>query len=222
VILPPRVLFVGAHCDDIELFAGGLLFVCCASKRQVGALVFSDHRGVVDDAAATQARREFEANLAWLREQTGASLRDHTGTLLRACQGEFESRRGEVYAALDRLRADYDLVVTHSTEDTNQDHQQVAREAVRVYKAHASVWGGEFPNNDVGGFHPQVYVALEGRAVEAKAGMIGRYASQRFGGRPYLDPGVARALAHLRGSQIREAAAEAFEVLGRTIIRTAT
>jgi len=219
VILPGRVLFVGAHCDDVELVAGGLLYACCASKKKVGVLVFSDHRGVIDDAAAAEARGEMTANLAWLEKATGTKPVDHTAGMLQACRGEFESRRGEIYAALERLRGDYDLVVTHALRDTNQDHQQVATEAVRVFKAHASVWGGEFPSNDVTGFSPAVFVALDAPAVDAKVRMVERYVSQRFGGRPYLDAGVVRALAKVRGSQIREEAAEAFEVAARVVVR---
>jgi LmbE family N-acetylglucosaminyl deacetylase len=219
VILPGRVLFVGAHCDDVELVAGGLLFACCASKKKVGVVVFSDHRGVVDDATAARARDELAANLGWLSQVTGANPVDHTAQMLRACSGEFESRRGEIYAVLERLRDDYDLVITHPPGDTNQDHRQVALEAVRVFKAHASVWGGEFPNNDVSGFAPSVYVALDPAAVDAKVRMVERYASQRFGGRPYLDAAVVRSLARVRGSQIREEAAEAFEITGRVVVR---
>jgi LmbE family N-acetylglucosaminyl deacetylase len=219
VILPDRVLFVGAHCDDVELAAGGLLFACCASKKKVGLLVFSDHRGVIDDAAAAQSRAELSANLQWLRETTGTSVRDHTAVLLAACRGEFESQRAEIYAALERLRDDYDLVVTHASGDTNQDHRQVSIEVVRVFKAHASVWGGEFPNNDVSGFAPTILVALGAEAVDAKVRMVERYASQRFGGRPYLDGAVVRSLARVRGSQIREDAAEGFEVSARVIVR---
>jgi LmbE family N-acetylglucosaminyl deacetylase len=219
VILPGRVLFVGAHCDDVELLAGGLLFACCASKKKVGVLVFSDHRGVVDAAAAAQARAELRANLDWLREATGNAPVDHSGAMLPACQGAFESRRGEIYAALERLRDDYDLVVTHASGDTNQDHAQVSVEAVRVFKAHASVWGGEFPNNDVSGFAPSIFVALDEAAVGAKVRMVERYASQRFGGRPYLDGAVVRSLARVRGSQIREEAAEAFAIGARVVVR---
>jgi LmbE family N-acetylglucosaminyl deacetylase len=219
VILPRRVLFVGAHCDDIELFAGGLLFSSCASRREVGVLVFSDHRGVVDDQTAAKARAEFEKNLAWLRAETGGNVTDHTGTMLQACRGEFESRREEIYLALERLRDTCDLVVTHAPSDTNQDHQQVAREAARVFKAHATLWGGEFPNNDLADFRPEIFVRLDSRALDAKKTLIERYASQRFGGRTYLDANVARALACVRGSQIREPFAEAFELSGRLIVR---
>lgn len=219
--LPARLLFVGAHCDDVELLAGGLLAEACFAGRQVGVLVFSDHRGVIDDTAAAQARAEWAENLAWLQAESGTALRDHSAAMLPACQGAFERERGALYAALEALRDDYDWVVTHPPDDTNQDHRQVAAEAARVFKAHATLLGGEFPNNDLGAFTPQVYVALSARAVAAKVQLVERYRSQRFGGRPYLDGDVVRALARLRGAQVRAAAAEAFQVTGRVIVRPA-
>ncbi len=218
--LPERILFVGAHCDDIELCAGGLLARACFAGSRVGVLVFSDHRGVLDEATARRARREFDDNIAWLRSESGNDVRDHSGEMLPACQGAFEAERGRLYAALETLRSDYDMVVTHAATDTNQDHQQVAAEARRVFKAHATLLGGEFPNNDVGGFTPHVFVALSAREVEAKARMVAHYRSQDFGGRPYVDADVVRALARLRCSQIRESAAEAFAVATRIVVRS--
>lgn len=216
--LPGRILFVGAHCDDVELLAGGLLSRACREGARVGVLVFSDHRGVLDDVRATRSRLELRGNLAWLAGATGAHVTDHTDLLLPACRGAFEARRGEIYAALEELRDRYDLVVTHPEHDTNQDHRQVALEAVRVFKAHASVLHGEFPNNDVGGGRLAVYVPLEPRDLDAKVRMVAAYDSQRFGGRPYLDEDVVRALARLRGSQVRVPAAEAFGVSARLIV----
>jgi LmbE family N-acetylglucosaminyl deacetylase len=220
VKLPERILFVGAHCDDIELCAGGLLAKACFAGSRVGVLVFSDHRGVLDDATAERAHRELLDNLAWLRTESGTEIRDHSGAMLPACRGAFEAERGRLYAALEALRDAYDLVVTHAATDTNQDHRQVAAEAARVFKAHATLLAGEFPNNDLGGFTPQVYVALSARELEAKARMVAHYRSQDFDGRPYVDADVVRALARLRGSQIREAAAEAFAVAARVVVRS--
>ncbi len=217
--LPSSVLFVGAHCDDIELLAGGLLSRVCRSGMRVGVLVFSDHRGVITPDAAAQARAEFRANIAWLATRTNHALTDHTDLLLPACSGAFEAERGRIYSALERLRSDYALVVTHPFHDTNQDHQQVAQEVARVFKAHATVIAGEFPNNDLGDGRLEVYVPLEPEDVEAKVHLLSSYASQQFGGRPYLDENVVRALATLRGSQIRERFAEAFFVLSRVIVR---
>jgi LmbE family N-acetylglucosaminyl deacetylase len=220
VRLPPRILFVGAHCDDIELFAGGLLARACFSgAARVGALVFSDHRGVVDDAAADLARAEMRDNLAWLAAESGTAVKDHTAALLPACRGHFQAERATLYRAMEELRDDYDLVVTHAAGDTNQDHRQVAEEATRVFKAHATLWGGEFAANDVGGFVPAVYVALAEREIAAKERMVARYRSQDFGGRPYLEPALVRAQARVRGAQIRAPWAEAFAVTGRVVVR---
>jgi LmbE family N-acetylglucosaminyl deacetylase len=219
VTLPERILFVGAHCDDIELFAGGLLARACFGGRRVGVLVFSDHRGVLDLETAARARAELSENLDCLRSGSNAELRDHSGEMLPACRGAFQSERGALYAAMEALRNDYDLVVTHAPTDTNQDHRQVAEEAARVFKAHCSLLAGEFPNKALGGFTPQVYVTLSARELDAKVRMVGRYRSQDFGGRPYLDADMVRALARLRGSQIREPAAEAFAIVGRMVVR---
>jgi len=217
--LPSSVLFVGAHCDDIELLAGGLWSRVCRNKTRVGVLVFSDHRGVIDGESAARARAEFRANIEWLGARTNNVITDHTELLLPACSGAFEAERGRIYSALERLRNDYELVVTHPFHDTNQDHQQVAQEAARVFKTHATVLAGEFPNNDLGDGRLEVYVPLETEDVEAKLHLVSTYISQRFGGRSYLDEHVVRALATLRGSQIRERAAEAFFVLARVIVR---
>jgi LmbE family N-acetylglucosaminyl deacetylase len=217
--LPDRVLFVGAHCDDIELMAGGLLARACRSARRIGVIVFSDHRGVQDDATAASAMREFQVNLKWLSAETGVTPTDHTELVLPACRGAFESQRAAIYERLERLRTDYDLVVTHAPGDTNQDHQQVAREAQRVFKAHATLLGGDFPANDVGQFTPQVFVALTAEDVDRKARLVLAYESQRTPERPYLDESTIRSLARVRGSQIGEPWAESFQVTGRVVAR---
>jgi hypothetical protein len=154
-----------------------------------------------------------------LTAETGAAIADHSELWLPACRGAFESERGAIYSSLERLRDCYDLVITHSPSDTNQDHRQVALEARRVFKAHATVLGGEFPANDVGRFKPQAYFALSARDVDAKVSMVSRYASQQHSGRPYFDESLVRGLARVRGSQIREEHAEAFEVVTRIVVR---
>jgi LmbE family N-acetylglucosaminyl deacetylase len=185
----------------------------------VGVLVFSDHRGVVDAGTAERARAEMRDNIAWLAADSGCPITDHTAALLPACQGHFQSERAALYRAMEALRDDYDLVVTHPASDTNQDHRQVAEEATRVFKAHTTLWAGEFPSNDVGGFAASVFVALGEREIAAKERMVARYRSQDFGGRPYLDPALVRALARVRGAQIRTQWAEAFAVAARVVVR---
>ncbi|NVB41286.1 PIG-L family deacetylase [Pseudenhygromyxa sp. WMMC2535] len=214
-----RALFVGAHCDDVELFAGGLLARCCLrGAAAVGVLTFSDHRGVVSDALAAQARAEMRANLEELAARAGREIFDHSGEMMAACSGALQARRAELYAALEALREDYDLVVTHSVHDTNQDHRQVAEEVRRVFKAHATVLEGEFPNNDLGEFRATYYVELSREELELKRELIAAYSSQRFGGRPYFDASLVEGLARMRGAQIRRRYAEAFQVGARVIV----
>jgi LmbE family N-acetylglucosaminyl deacetylase len=211
--LPPSILFVGAHCDDIELFAGGLLAQACRTGRRVGLLTFSDHRGVLSEAQAAGARAEMHANVEHLRTATGATVEDHTERMLSACSGEMQAERGYLYARMEALRPHYELVVTHSASDTNQDHQQVASEAARVFKAHCTLWGGEFPSNDLGEFEARVYVPLACEDADTKVALVQRYRSQQINGRPYFDEAMVRGLAAVRGAQIRVAAAEAFSVV---------
>lgn len=215
-----RVLFVGAHCDDVELFAGGLLARCCLRGAEaVGVLAFSDHRGVVPREVAERARAEMRGNVTLLESRTGRSVVDHSEEMMSACSGELQTRRGEIYARLEALRARYDLVVTHDLGDTNQDHQQIAEEVRRVWKAHGTVLAGEFPSNDLGERALSVFVALTEEELDLKVAMVQAYESQCFGGRPYFDERALRGLAHVRGSQIREPAAEAFRVGARVVVR---
>ncbi len=217
--LPASILFVGAHCDDIELFAGATLSRALREGVRVGVLVFSDHRGVVDAARAERAREEFRENLSWLSRETSRPIDDHTTDWLTACHGAFETERGKIYAALDALRDRYACVITHPSTDTNQDHQQVSLEARRVFKAHATLLGGEFPSNDLGEFSAQYFVPVGEIDVATKVQMVQRYESQQFGDRPYFSEKAVAGLLYARGAQVRAPAAEAFEVLGRVISR---
>ena len=130
VKLPERILFVGAHCDDVELFAGGLLArACFAAQACRRARLQRPSRRARRSRGGAGAGASSLDNLAWLRAESGTDVRDHCGSMLPACRGAFEAERGKLYAAMEALRDDYDLVVTHAPTDTNQDHQQVAKEA---------------------------------------------------------------------------------------------
>ena len=96
----------------------------------------------------------------------------------------------------------------------------MAEEAARVFKAHATLLGGEFPNNDLGGFTPQVYVALSAREVDAEGAHGG--ALPLAGLRRPAVPRRRRWCARWRGCAARRSAkpaAEAFAVVGRVVVR---
>ena len=115
-----------------------------ASRARVSACcVFSDHRGVVDETTAQQARREFADNIAWLRAESGNDVRDHSGEMLPACRGAFEAERARSTRRWRRCATSTTWSVTHAATDTNQDHRQVAEEAsARASRRTPTLLGG--------------------------------------------------------------------------------
>lgn len=204
-----RVLFVGAHADDVELFAGGLLAKLARTGSALKTLTFSSHRGVTDHVAAA---KEHRANIASLGPTASCTLLD-LGACTTGATG-FQAKRGLVYAEIDNAvrTFDPDLVVTHLPSDTNQDHQQVADEVNRACKGLTSIVYGEYPLNDLGTFQPQMFVELTRDDVDRKIQLIRGYESQYAPHRKYFDPDVWFGLAKVRGAQIGVDYAEAFQV----------
>jgi N-acetylglucosamine malate deacetylase 1 len=128
----------------------------------------------------------------------------------------FPAHRQEILEELIVLRRDIqpDLVFVPATGDIHQDHHVMAQEALRAFK-HITVLGYEMPMNTVT-FEHSCFVALEERHLAAKLAHAAAYRSQTF--RAYFAPEAIRALATVRGLQINQPAAEAFEVIRMAII----
>lgn len=130
-----RVLCVGAHPDDVELAAWGLL---CRSRPAY-------LRGLMMGGAGTQAEAVCRANFRTLDADA-----DHLGLPFTqmACSGDAVS-------AIDRRLTDYniDVIVTHAPQDTHQDHAAVwamvqaatRRKPVSVVLMHSLSATPEFP-----------------------------------------------------------------------------
>jgi LmbE family N-acetylglucosaminyl deacetylase len=127
----------------------------------------------------------------------------------------FPSYRQEILEELVKLRREIDpeVVFVPAMSDMHQDHQVVAREGLRAFK-HATILGFELPMNTIS-FQHACFIRLEERHMLVKLDHASAYVSQAF--RPYLQPEFIRSLALVRGVQINQQAAEAFEVI-RTVI----
>jgi LmbE family N-acetylglucosaminyl deacetylase len=199
-----KTLFIGAHTDDIELFAGGLLSKLARSQHDaVHCLTFSSHRGVTD---SVMAAAEHTENMKALKVHF--TLRD-----MKAVSGEFQEQRQAIYNTIANMieTAKIDLVVTHP-EDTNQDHQQVRMEVLRACKGLCSIISGEFPFNEVHGRKPDLFVGMDARDISMKCTMIQNYQSQYAPHRKYFQMEVWEGLARVRGAQIGRDFAEGFYV----------
>jgi LmbE family N-acetylglucosaminyl deacetylase len=201
-----RALVVAAHTDDEFACAGTIL-----RMHEAGMEVFL--------AAFSAAEESVPAGFE--RDVLKREVRDAIGILGIAEERfrlyaypvrHFPEHRQEILEQLVALRAEIQpqIVFAPAQADIHQDHGVVAREALRAFK-HASLLGYEMPMNLSLGFAGTCFVRLEERHLAGKAEHARAYRSQAA--RPYMSEEFLRSLAAVRGLQMNQPAAEAFEVI---------
>ena len=196
---PLRVLALGAHCDDIEIGAGGTLLELTAQRPTV-------HVGAFIATSTPQRAEESRAALADLVAPAVidvriAELRD---TRLPA---DFDALKDH----LGSLAADpWDLVLAPHADDAHQDHALIGRLAPTAFRDHL-ILRYEIPkwDGDLGTLRPNLYVPLSAEQMQRKWEVLDEhYTSQRS--RDWWDYETIAALARLRGVECRSTYAEAF------------
>lgn len=201
------ILFVSPHADDAELGCGGTIARALEEGADVHVLVFSTaEESRPPGTAPTVLRDEFEAAMSVLGVPPGnLQVEGFPVRLLSA-------HRQEVLEELIRVRARIrpSVIFAPASTDVHQDHQVVHAECLRAFKD-LTIWGYELPWNHVG-FDANAFVRLERRHIDAKWEALQRYRTQFDLGRTYFSLEFVESLARVRGTQIRVAFAEAFEV----------
>ncbi len=196
-----RVLALGAHPDDIELGCGG-------------SLILGSKAGV-DIHAATLSACEDEAppGRPGLRMKEFLRACDVTGATPHAYElpnREFPEHRREVMDVLERLQEDVkpDLLFIPFLEDPHQDHETVAKAAIRTFRRNETILQYEILRYGSHSFTPSLFVDITG-ALEAKLAALRCYTSQ-FKARAYFDEESFKSLARTRGAQSGCGYAEGF------------
>jgi LmbE family N-acetylglucosaminyl deacetylase len=208
--LGSRALVLGAHIDD-EFGCAGTVARLVEAGLEVHLAAFSP--------ATESVPQEFPPD-ALTREAIDAirvlGIPPDRFRYYDFPVRHFPEHRQEILELLVVLRQEIepDLVLVPATGDIHQDHGVMASETLRAFK-HTTVLGYEMPMNTVT-FEHSCFVRLEERHMEAKLAHAAAYRSQAF--RPYFAPEAIRALATIRGLQINQPAAEAFEVIRMAII----
>lgn len=200
-----RPLFVGAHVDDIELFAGATVARFASACRMV---TFSQHQGC--QMSPTQEAFDAARELGVTEDQL------FIGTL-PACQptpNSFVDQREHIAEILRQAKGDWNptIVITHQSTDTNQDHQLVHDEVKRVFRDTPIICGC-FPFNDLPAADRRLFVRLDGKQAGQKVLALRAYTSQRALHRGYLLEPVLMDQMLYWGSLIGTQFAEAFEVI---------
>ena len=193
---PLQVVAVGAHADDVEIGAGGLLAQLAAAGAQVRLLVLSGTPERAEEARASAAAL-LGPSLA------GVAVRDLP-------DGRFPAAWAQVKDEVEALAAagPADLVVGPRRADAHQDHRVLAEVLPTAFRSHVLL-GYEIPKRDGEGERGDLYVPLTREQVDAKAAHV-REAFPSQAGRSWMDAEVFRGLARLRGLECGHDYAEAY------------
>lgn len=200
---PPRILCVGAHCDDIEIGCGATLLQMMRSHPglEIRWQVF-----------VSDPQREAEARESAAR----FGLKDPADSVAVETfrDGYLPWEGGRVKEILHRGFEGFEptIVFTHSRHDRHQDHRLLSDLSWNAYRDHL-VLEFEIPKWDGDLGQPNFFVPLDPEAAERKLAILdevyGR-GSQRS--RASFDVEVFRGLMRLRGLECGAASgfAEAF------------
>ncbi|MBA2961253.1 MULTISPECIES: PIG-L deacetylase family protein [Ramlibacter] len=199
---PLELLFLGAHCDDIEIGCGGTILQLLAQRphAQVTWVVFSSDAVREQEARAGAAR--FLGDAAGRARVVVRQFRD----------GYFPYQGAEVKQCFDELRqeVDPDVIFTHHRDDRHQDHRTVSDLTWNTWRRHL-ILEYEIPKYDGDLGTPNLYSPLPQAMVERKARIIREvYRSQA--GKDWMAEDTFLSIARLRGieSGAPERHAEAF------------
>jgi LmbE family N-acetylglucosaminyl deacetylase len=196
-----RILFLGAHPDDIELGCGALL-------AQIG--------GQPDVLCVTLSDNQKNPDLSGLVEEHYRSMAVLGIGKDRIRVGPFETRnfprdRQEILEFLfdlDRTNQP-EIVFVHSQADIHQDHSVTTMEALRAFRGR-TVLGFDVLRSSYG-FFPHFLVEVSQQDVERKVRALGEYAT--YGSKYYCSPAVIRATSVRHGALAGRPFAEGFDIL---------
>lgn len=196
-----RLLFLGAHPDDIELGCGALL-ARVAPSAEVLCVTLSDN--------------QKNPSLKGLVEQHRASMRVLGVPTEGVVVKDFETRNFprdrqlilEYLYELNRQQRP-DLVFTHSRADMHQDHNVVTDETLRAFRG-TTVLGYDVVRSSHG-FFPHFLVEVDDADVERKVQALATYAIYRD--RYYFGAELTRAILARNGALAERRYAEGFDIL---------
>jgi LmbE family N-acetylglucosaminyl deacetylase len=197
----PTFLFVGAHCDDIEIGCGGTALRL--AREYVGAKI---HWVVLSsgDDRAREAQRAV-SSMFGAGVDTSVVIKDFRTSYFPA---EFVALKDFFEELKASIRPD--AVFTHCKDDLHQDHRIVAELSWNTFRDHL-ILEYEIPKYDGGLGSPSVFVPLAAADVQRKVDILmDVYATQRS--KQWFTPDMFKGLMRLRGIECNapEGFAEAF------------
>jgi len=186
----PRILFLGAHSDDIEIGCGGTILRLAEQypDAEIAWVVFT-----AAGARADEARRAAEL--------FAGKMISEGPRLLQFKDGFLPYLGAEVKAEFERLKGvlSPDLIFTHYGKDAHQDHRLLSELTWNTFRDHF-ILEYEIPKYDGDLGQPNVFFSLEREACEKKI----EYLMEAFGtqrSKRWFQPELFRGLMRMRGME---------------------
>lgn len=196
-----RILFLGAHPDDIELGCGALIHQIAAQTEILSVTLSDNKKNPELHSVAEEHLRSM---------QILGVLADHVQF------GPFETRRfphnrQEILEFMIQLNKNFrpEIVFVHTKNDIHQDHSTVTDEALRAFRG-VTVLGFDVIRSSYG-FFPNFLVEVTEADVEAKIKALAEYTT--YQNRYYFDAQLTRATLIRHGALAERPFAEGFDIL---------
>ena len=183
----PVFLFIGAHCDDIEIGCGGAVLELLA--RHPAARV----HWVVLSSNELRAKEARKAARMMLRGRPDASVQVHGFR-----ESHFPWEAPAIKACFESLKPlAPDVVFTHCRDELHQDHRTVGELSWNTFRNHV-ILEYEIPKFDGGLGSPSVFVPLSAAACKRKVDVLMKcFPSQAA--KPWFTPETFLGLMRIRG-----------------------
>jgi len=196
-----KVLFLGAHPDDIEIGCGALIHHI-VQQTEILCVTLSDNQKNPD--------------LKNVMDEHFRSMKVLGVSEERIVLGPFQTRvfpnsRQEILEYFLQLRKDFqpDLIFTHSKQDVHQDHNTMTDESLRAFRG-ITVLGYDVVRSSHG-FFPHFLVEVSEEDVNAKIKALAEY--ETYQDRYYFNAELTRSIMVRHGALAERPFAEGFDIL---------
>lgn len=196
-----RVLFIGAHPDDIEIGCGALI-ANIVNHTELFCVTLSDNQ---KNPALTHLVEEHYKSMAVLGVPESSVV-----------LGQFETRRfpharQEILEYMVSLNRSFqpDIVLVHTKADIHQDHGTITEEALRAFRG-KTLLGYDVIRSSYG-FFPKFLVEVTEEDANKKIAALAEY--HTYAERYYFNESITRATLIRNGALAERPFAEGFDIL---------